>query len=134
MEKLERILVEHKIRVTSIRLMVLKHIMAQNRAFTLADMEASLETVERSTLFRTLTLFLLRRILHEVDNGCGSKLYCLCAGNEQGVFLNHVHFTCYRCGRTYCIKDIDAMPALTPKGFAVEEVSCVMKGICPDCQ
>lgn len=134
MERLEDILTEYKIRITAIRLLVLKHIMEQDKAFTLADMETLLESVDRSTLFRTLTLFLLRGILHEVDNGSGSKLYCLCVSNEKGTYSNHLHFTCRRCGKTYCIKNIDAMPALTPKGFAVEEVSCVMKGLCPDCQ
>ena len=39
-------------------MMVMKEIIAIGHTFTLSDMEIRLETVDRSTLFRTLTLFL----------------------------------------------------------------------------
>ena len=78
MQDIERILTDADVKPTAIRMMVMKEIIAIGHTFTLSDMEIRLETVDRSTLFRTLTLFLDHKLLHEVDNGSGSKIYCRC--------------------------------------------------------
>lgn len=74
MQDIERILNEAGVKPTAIRMIVMKEIIAIGHTFTLSDMEIRLETVDRSTLFRTLTLFLEHKLLHEVDNGSGSKI------------------------------------------------------------
>ena len=58
MQDIERILTDADVKPTAIRMMVMKEIIAIGHTFTLSDMEIRLETVDRSTLFRTLTLFL----------------------------------------------------------------------------
>ena len=57
MKEAEHILSASGIRPTAIRQIVLKEIATYQHAFTLADMEQRLTTLDRSTLFRTLTLF-----------------------------------------------------------------------------
>ena len=78
MSQAEQILTELGIRPTAIRLMVLRDIIEYDRTFTLADMEQRMMTLDRSTLFRTLMLFVEHKLLHEVDNGSGSRLFCRC--------------------------------------------------------
>ena len=131
MQDIERILTDADVKPTAIRMMVMKEIIAIGHTFTLSDMEIRLETVDRSTLFRTLTLFLEHKLLHEVDNGSGSKIYCRC--ECRSTHTSHIHFTCTSCGKTFCIKDIDTSSIPHPEGFTIEETSCVMKGFCPDC-
>lgn len=131
MQDIERILNEAGVKPTAIRMMVMKEIIAIGHTFTLSDMEIRLETVDKSTLFRTLTLFLEHKLLHEVDNGSGSKLYCRC--ECRSTHTSHIHFTCTSCGKTFCIKGIDTSSIPHPEGFTIEETNCVMKGICPDC-
>lgn len=131
MELIENIFTEAGIKPTAIRIMVMKEIISYNHPFTLADMEDRLNTVDKSTLFRTLTLFLEHQILHDVDNGNGSKIYCRCECTS--VHTSHIHFTCTCCGETFCIKDIDISNVPHPKGFIVNDMSCVMKGLCPKC-
>ena len=104
MEDVERILTEAGVKPTAIRMMVMKEIIAVGHTFTLSDMEFRLETVDKSTLFRTLTLFLEHKLLHEVDNGSGSKIYCRC--ECRNAHTSHIHFTCTSCGKTFCIKYI----------------------------
>lgn len=45
------------IRPTALRLLILRTMAGFDRAFSLADLEEELDTVDKSTLFRTLTLF-----------------------------------------------------------------------------
>ena len=133
MNQAEHILQESGIRPTAIRLMVLREIIAYDHTFTLADMEHRMETLDRSTLFRTLMLFVEHKLLHESDNGNGSKLFCRCECAHGHHHTPHVHFTCTSCGETFCIKDIDVPRISYPEGYEVEEVNVVVKGICPRC-
>ena len=109
----------------------MREIMAHNHSFTLANMEDWLTTVDKSTLFRTLTLFRERKLLHDVDNGSGSRVYCRC--ECAPMHASHIHFTCSTCGQTFCIRDIDASVVPHPEGFVVRESSIVLKGLCPEC-
>ena len=131
MEQVEDILISAGVKPTAIRIMIMREIMTYDHTFTLADMEVRFDTVDKSTLFRTLTLFLEHDILHEVDNGSGSKIYCRC--ECRPIHTSHIHFTCNRCGKTFCIKDIDASAIPRPQGFLVQEMNFVMKGVCPRC-
>ena len=134
MNQVEQILHESGIRPTAIRIMVLKEIIAYDHAFTLADMEHRMGTLDRSTLFRTLTLFVEHRLLHEIDNGGGAKLFCRCDCGHHHHHIPHIHFTCTACGDTFCIKDIDMTVIPHPTGYEVNEINLVMKGICPKCK
>lgn len=131
MDQIEKILTDAGVTPTAIRIVVLREIVAYNHPFTLADMEGRLDTIDKSTLFRTLTLFLKHKILHDVDNGSGSRIYCRC--ECASTYMSHVHFTCTSCGQTFCIKDIDISVIPHPKGFIVNEMNFVMKGLCPQC-
>ena len=132
MKEAEHILSASGIRPTAIRQIVLKEIATCQHAFTLANMEQRLTTLDRSTLFRTLTLFVKHELLHEADNGSGSKLYCKCEHTHHHT--PHIHFTCTVCHDTYCIKDIDLSTLPKPEGYEVEEINLVMKGLCPKCK
>ena len=131
MELIENMFADAGIKPTAIRIIVMREIIAYNHPFTLADMENRLTTIDKSTLFRTLTLFLEHKILHDVDNGSGSRIYCKC--ECAPMYTTHTHFTCSACGQTFCIKNIDTSIVQQPEGFIVEESSLVMKGLCPKC-
>jgi Fur family ferric uptake transcriptional regulator len=134
MDQAEQILTEAGIRPTAIRLMVLREIIAYDHTFTLAEMEQRMATIDRSTLFRTLMLFVERKVLHDIDNGSGSKLFCRCECTHRHHHTPHIHFTCTVCNETFCIKDIDLSALPVPADYEVEEVSLVMKGLCPKCK
>lgn len=134
MDQAEQILTEAGIRHTAIRLMVLREIIAYDHTFTLAEMEQRMATIDRSTLFRTLMLFVERKVLHDIDNGSGSKLFCRCECTHRHHHTPHIHFTCTVCNETFCIKDIDLSALPFPIDYEVEEVSLVMKGLCPKCK
>ena len=70
------------IRPTALRLLILRTMAGFDRAFSLADLEEELDTVDKSTLFRTLTLFLAHHLVHGIDDGTGSLKYALCSSDS----------------------------------------------------
>ena len=130
----EQILMQEGIRVTAVRLLVIKALYTQiEGAFSLQDVTRELQTADPSSVFRALTLFAEKGLLHLIDDGSGAQKYCLCHCADHHHHLGHIHFTCTRCHRTLCLTDL-AIPAVAlPRGFEVEEMEYIVKGICPEC-
>lgn len=122
----------HEIRPTAVRLLVWRAVKDKCEAFSLSDIEKLMPDLDRSSIFRTLRLFSERHLLHDIDDGTGICKYCVCHCDGDH-HINHVHFTCTRCGRTYCISDRQIPIVSLPSGFAVTDVEYIVKGICPDC-
>lgn len=133
-EHIDQILTAHGIRPTAIRAMVMRNLHSLPEVFTLADAEEMMDSVDRSTLFRTLELFAEAGVLH-VDSIGGVKRYCLCTCHDHDHHKeSHIHVTCRICGHTFCIKDQSpTIPAL-PDGFEVESVACAIEGVCGECR
>lgn len=122
------------VRVTAVRLMIWRKIRHETMgAFSLADVEAMLPTVDKSTLFRTLVAFSEAHLLHEIDDGSGTHKYCVCHVDDTRHCTGHVHLTCQVCHKTYCLPNVTIPPVLLPEGFKVDEAEYVVKGICQAC-
>ncbi|MBQ9586776.1 MAG: transcriptional repressor [Bacteroidales bacterium] len=122
------------IRLTAVRLMIWKAVRQEFQGvFSLADLEESLPTVDRSTLFRTLTLLSEKHLLHNVDDGSGTQKYCVCHHDDTRHCLGHVHLTCRICHTTTCLSDVTIPQVPLPEGFVPEETEYVVKGICSRC-
>ena len=129
----DQILQQHGIRPTAVRILVYRAIHKRSETFSLADVEEWLPDMDRSSIFRALKLFTEHQLLHEIDDGSGIFKYCICRC-EGHHHLNHIHFACTECGKTYCLED-HTIPLVTlPEGFETHEVEYIVKGICPKCQ
>lgn len=129
-------LLHHKgVRPTAIRLLILDAIAAMQRPVSLLELEAKLGTVDRSTIFRTVTLFLAHDVLHGFEDGSGSLKYELCDGDDaHSVDDMHTHFFCEACHRTFCMKTTHVPQVALPEGFVQHSVNYVVKGLCADCR
>lgn len=122
------------IHITAIRLMIWRKIKSSfSGVFSLADLEDAMPTVDRSTLFRTLTLFSDAHLLHNVDDGSGTQKYCTCHQDDTRRCQGHVHLTCRICHKTICLADTVIPSVPLPEGFIPEETEYIVKGICPHC-
>jgi Fur family ferric uptake transcriptional regulator len=140
MNHIETILERRGIRVTSLRLLLLRTMLQQNCAVSLSDLEAILITVNKSTIFRTLTLFLQHHLVHQVEDGSGHTKYALCAEDchcgehEPSPFTDlHTHFYCECCKRTVCLHNLTIPNMEIPQGFQLHSANFVLKGICNQC-
>lgn len=94
-----KILEQRGIKPTAIRMLVLKVMMETEQAVSLLDLENKLDTVDKSTIFRTITLFVSHHLAHSVDDGTGSLKYAVCDSECTCAVKDlHTHF-CIDCKR-----------------------------------
>lgn len=135
MVKVESILEKKGVKPTPNRLLVLKGLLDAGRPVSLSELEIILDSVDRSSIFRVLSLFAAHHVVHEMEDGSGMMKYEVCSGVD-GCSLDdmHVHFHCEVCGTTYCLKDMRIPDVELPDGFSMESVNFMIKGICPACK
>ena len=129
----EELFRQKEIRLTTVRGQIWDTMQQMKWAFSLSDMEDRLLYIDKSTIFRTITLFLEHDMLHEIDDGSGSRKYCLCTCADAEHHVDHVHLTCNICHRTFCLKNQQVPMVNVPEGFRVQHVDYVVKGICAEC-
>jgi Fur family ferric uptake transcriptional regulator len=134
MEKYVKNLEERGIKPTAIRLLVFRAMVEHPQAFSLLDMETKLDTVDKSTLSRTISLFHQKLLIHSIDDGSGSIKYSVCSSSCT-CSLNdlHVHFYCGGCKKTFCLENISIPEVQLPAGFLLKDVNFVLKGLCQHC-
>ena len=126
-------LAKRDIKPTAIRLLILKSMMEAGRAVSQLDLETLLDTVDKSTISRTITLFLSHHLIHSIDDGSGSWKYAVCDDSCNCVLKDlHSHFYCEKCHRTFCLEKIHIPVIDLPKGFTLHSVNYVVKGVCAE--
>lgn len=134
MKELERKLLDRGVKPTAVRLLIFKAMVEYQQAFSLLDLELVLDTVDKSTISRTITLFHNHLVIHSIDDGSGSMKYSVCNDDCQCALNDlHVHFNCTSCQKTYCLESISIPPVQLPKYFLLENINFVMKGLCDQC-
>jgi len=130
----------HQVKPTALRLLLLRTMMSHGvDAFSLQSLEDELDTVDKSTIYRTITLFLTHHLIHAIDDGTGSFKYavcrpdCHCGEDDATIDHLHAHFNCEHCGRTVCLSTTQVPLVALPAGFQVHSINYVLKGLCPDC-
>lgn len=131
---MEHLLEEHGVKVTANRLLVARALAQAGRPLSLMELEARLETVDKSNIFRTLTAFKEAHLVHALEDAGDGVRYELCHSHHEGMDDDlHVHFYCEKCHRTFCLEDIPVPPVTVPAGYDVQSVNYLIKGICPNC-
>lgn len=123
------------IRPTANRILVMKTLMGEQNPQSLSNLERKMVSMDKSSIFRTLTLFLEHNVVHAFEDGRGVLCYELC--EEKGACNHHdghIHFYCESCQRSFCMEDIHIPSFELPEGFYPHSISFVIKGECPDCR
>lgn len=127
---------DHTIRQTSSRLDILAEFVGREHALSQPDLERSLgEQYDRVTIYRTLTLYLEKGLIHQVLDDAGVMKYALCNHHcsDADHHHDHIHFKCNVCGQTVCIDDLHVPRFKLPEGYQVEEQNILMTGTCRNC-
>ena len=104
------------------------------RPMSLSDLEEELMSIDKSSIFRVLTLFLKHDVVHAFEDGRGIQHYELCGSEGTCEHTDtHPHFYCERCQRSFCLDDITLPHITLPPGFLPHTTSMIIKGICPQC-
>ena len=123
------------IRPTANRILVMKTLMGEQNPQSLSNLERKMVSMDKSSIFRTLTLFLEHDVVHAFEDGRAVLCYELC--EEKGACDHHdghIHFYCKSCQRSFCMENIHIPSFELPEGFYPHSISFVIKGECPDCR
>lgn len=133
-QEVEILLKKHGIRSTAIRILILKEMFKCENTFNLTDLEIALDTIDKSTIFRTIILFEEQHILHSIEDGSGSVKYCVCT-QDHTCEINelHAHFHCEICKQTFCIENEHIPLIHLENGYTAKSINYTIKGICPKC-
>jgi len=135
--RVDDILRRNSLSVTESRKKILNLFLNVHGALAHGDIETKAgEKFDRVTVYRTLQTFVEKGIIHTIPTTDNSVRYALCKDNcsEGHHHDNHVHFICLKCGTTLCLEDVVAPEIKIRKGFSINEIEVVIKGICMDCQ
>lgn len=130
----EKRLQDHGVRPTAVRNMLLTALLNHHGPVSAQELEIELDTVDRSTISRSLATFAEAGLLHVIDDGTGAPKY-ECCPSEHSHDLNdsHAHFHCVRCGATVCLEDVRVTAPRLPEGYEAENISYIISGLCPRC-
>ena len=133
--QVEQKLVAKKITPTAIRILVLEVLLQQNSAISLTAIEKSLETADRTSIYRTLKTFEQNGLIHIIEDGTGTPKYALCMDecDTHEHHDMHVHFYCSTCKETFCLPNLKIPHILLPSVFTSVEMNLVFKGTCQKC-
>ena len=128
------LLKEAGIKSTSNRILVLKTLLEGKGPMSMKEIETEVPTLDKSSIFRTLTTMREHDLLHVLDGGPDGIRYEVCHSHHNGPHTDeHVHFHCEACNRTFCFEQIEVPRIALPAEYEVHSTEHTIKGICPDC-
>jgi Fur family ferric uptake transcriptional regulator len=135
-EDCETLLASHHIKPTANRIVVAKTLAAAERPMSLSELEYKILSIDKSSVFRVLTLFREHHLVHVIEDGGDGVRYELCHSHDGHAEDDdqHVHFYCERCHRTFCLHDTPIPTVSLPEGYRLTGINYMVKGLCPECR
>ncbi len=133
-KQIEGLLERHGIKLTANRILIAKIMSTLDYPISMKELETMLLTMDKSSIFRTLSLFKNHHLVHQMEDGNDIVRYELCHSHSEEEDEDiHVHFYCEHCHRTFCLNEISVPQVNLPVGYRQTAVNYMIKGICPDC-
>ena len=132
--EIENIIKSHGLSVTKSRKKVLKYFLKLDKPLDLKTIRHLVSPIDRVTLFRILSCFEKKGIIHSIRLENGQHLYAIC--KERCVNgkhdHQHIHFTCESCDDVSCLS-IDNFPNLSLKNYKFNNININVSGVCQSC-
>jgi Fur family ferric uptake transcriptional regulator len=131
--EIKNILKSHNLKVTDGRVDVLDFFIRQNKTLSFKNLEEEFKDSDRVTLYRTLSAFAEKGVLHKIPDDSGHATYGLCHDTCDSEDHNHdhIHFKCHECGTIECLEQ--NIPPIKVPGYKVKEADLILKGVCKIC-
>lgn len=131
----KKILEQKHVKLTPNRILVLDALLKAGHPVSMIDLESIIQTMDRSSIFRVLTMFHEHNIVHGIEDGSGALKYEICMGEDHcSISDMHVHFYCESCHSTNCFESMPVPMVKLPPDFQPHSVNYMIKGLCPFCR
>jgi Fur family transcriptional regulator, ferric uptake regulator len=138
MKKASQLLEELGFRKTQIRLKVLEYLQKSEKAVSQPELEKKFNSLaDRVTLYRILSAFEEKGIIHKIMDLQGVARYAMCNEkhcSEHEHHDEHVHFNCTECGDVVCLDTVKVPSIKLPKDFSLSRLNLNIEGTCDNCK
>jgi len=111
---------------------VLKVITETGKAMSQDAIEQAISIdINRATIYRVLNRFCEDGVLHKIVAENGKQYFALCHDCGEQHNHDHFHFRCTKCETIECLPV--EVNITVPKGYVVENMNCVITGLCKTC-
>ena len=123
----------HGVKPTANRIIIFEVLSGAERPLSLKEIEEKVFPIDKSGVFRTLTVFREHHLIHVIDGAENGVRYELCHHHSPDTDDDqHLHFYCELCKTTFCLETpVPEVPL--PDGFEAHSGNYMIKGICPKC-
>ncbi len=124
------------LRCTRARRVVLEMLNRKDRPLSHQEIaaEAEIGSLDRVTLYRTLTTLLQVGLLHRIQDVNGVWRFRAHRAQPGECGGNHIHFLCLECNQMYCLPDQSLPWVEKPEGAEVLGKQLVVYGRCAACK
>lgn len=132
---IDNILISSGIKPTANRIIVLKELLRGGSPKSIAEIEDLTPSLDKSSIFRTLTLFFEHGLVHALEDGRGVVRYEFCHAHDDSDTDNdqHPHFYCEVCHEVTCLDNLHYPSITLPEGYETHSINYMIKGVCPKC-
>lgn len=127
----------YSLKITQPRLRVLEIVSQHSTAVSQPELEKILgNEIDRVTLYRVLSTFEEKGIVHKVFDLNGTAAYAMCSSDctTETHKDHHVHFICSTCNSVYCLDEIHSPKIALPPGFHLDSIAVNVVGTCEKCK
>ncbi|MEI6866013.1 transcriptional repressor [Flavicella sp.] len=132
---MKKILKSNQLSVTPFRKEVLSIIYNHKEAVPLSVFEQELKNYNRITLYRTLKVFLEKKIIHEIAMSGQDTHYAICKEDCSTIKHEHqhLHFKCKKCKTITCVS-LTKFPKIELPLYQIDQLELQATGLCNSCQ
>ena len=133
--KIKNIIKISKLTLTKNRKKVFNAFIKSGKPLSLKGIRLLVGDIDRVTLFRILSAFESKRIIHVINLESGQKLFALCNKECQkdAHVHNHIHFHCEHCDDVSCLP-IKEWPQVSVPYYTFNNLSINASGLCINCK
>ena len=130
-------LVSVGLKKTEIRIQILNYLLLKKTAISQPDLEKEFKSIsDRVTLYRALTAFEEKGLVHKIIDKNGTARFALCNTNKCTDHIHndeHIHFHCDECGDIICLNEKSLPDIKLPDNFSIKKININIEGICDNC-
>jgi len=123
------------LKATNPRLSLLTKMQEYESAMPYSAIQASLKSIDRVTLYRTLESLKEKGIIHKAFQENNETYYAIC-GKKCGKnhhSHDHIHFKCVNCDAVTC-ENISSTIEISIPDYEIQKISIHLEGVCKLCK